>query len=104
MSWDEEYDEETFQYIKDKEVVQIFEAWLERQNDSGREVPSSGHDDPNEFNFQAFFEHGAWSVTETTTGAVWSAHLATGGDSVEGLTFENVAEGEFYDSWEGWPD
>jgi hypothetical protein len=44
--------------------------------------------------FSVDFEHGQWWVTDLDTGAQWGVHDATGGDSVDGFSFEQVADGE----------
>ncbi len=40
------------------------------------------------------FEHGQWWVIKIDTGAAWSVVDATGGSSLNGFDFEQVAEGE----------
>lgn len=39
-------------------------------------------------------ENKEWSVTELGTGRTWSVHYATGGDAIDGLCFEVVADGD----------
>jgi hypothetical protein len=43
---------------------------------------------------QTDFEHGQWWITDIETGAQWSVCDATGGDSVDGFSFEQVTEGD----------
>lgn len=43
---------------------------------------------------QTDFEHGQWWVTNTRTGAQWSAIDTEGAGAVDGFGFEQVTEGE----------
>ncbi len=84
---------------------------------TGEEVPYLKSSDENECGFDKLFkkwmpgnysfplghepkieevyEHGQWWVKDSFSGATWSVVDAEGGDSVDGVSFEQVSEGEF---------
>lgn len=44
--------------------------------------------------YQADFEHGQWWITETNTGAQWSAHDCQDAAGVDYFGFEQVTKGD----------
>lgn len=44
--------------------------------------------------FEVFFEHDRWWVSEPATGKIWSVHDQVGGDAIRGFGFELINEGD----------
>lgn len=51
-------------------------------------------DERDDRDFDAFYEHGQWWITDRVTGRQWSVVDAEGGKSVDGFDFEVVSEGD----------